>query len=102
MRRYEEVKFYNCHTCRHSEFKNVTYLESTKLGEILKTKACGKNYYMIVYLKYDSGYKYIWAYIICGYSYKPSIRMLNSSYPKPFVFNKHDKFSFLRKVFKDF
>lgn len=62
-----------------------------------------KNHCMIVYLKYDSGCKYIWAYIICGYSYKLSSKMLNSSSPKPFDFNKHDiKFSFLLKVFKAF
>lgn len=90
MRRYLRKlnSFYNCHKYRNSELKNWQ--------KYLKNKSMQKNYYMIVYLKYDSGCKYIWAYIICGcgYSYKPSIKMLNSSYPKPFVFNIHDKFSF--------
>lgn len=41
---------------------------------------------MIIYLKYyDSGCKYIRAYIIYGYPYKPSIKMLNCSSVMPFV-----------------
>lgn len=57
---------------------------------------------MIVYLKYyDSGCKYIWAYIIY-YSYKPSIKMLNSS-PQCLFPSKHNNtFSISLKVFKAF
>lgn len=63
------------------------YWKSIKLAQILlKIIACQKSHCMIVYLKYyDSGCKYIWAYIIYSNSYKPSVKMLNCSSTMPFV-----------------
>lgn len=79
--------YINQHREKYSPFKNVTYSKSIKLAQmLLKIIACQKSHCMIVYLKYyDSGCKYIWTYMICSNSYKPSIKMLNCSSTMPLV-----------------